>query len=64
MFNSVKDLSIQIAKLPQQMTEKFDDKYAPIWAAKAWVLLIGAVGMILIGAVMGQILINSVQAFF
>ena len=64
LYEGIKELAIQIAKMPEKLSHKFDGKYAPKWTEKAWMWLIGTVGVMLVGAVMGQILINNAKAFF
>ena len=53
--DTVNDIRVDIAGLPQKLAEKFDERYAPRWVAKAWVFVFTGIGGCLIIAVMASI---------
>lgn len=48
----------EIKKIISDWIENADKKYAPAWVADAIKFLIGAVALIIIGAILQQVLIN------
>ena len=54
--DSVNDLKVDIASLPEKLAEKFDKRYAPKWVAKVWVFVFSGIGACLIIAGMTLII--------
>lgn len=55
MADKMEELFIKVAEMPEKILEKTDSRYAPRWTADVLKFLIGAVAVVIIGAILSLV---------